>query len=142
MGTWSVDLSGWPIVVHAVEGTITDEQLDAYIAEATRVFATGKRHATILDATRIGSVSAYMRRRSIEWQRENAELLRAHCAATAYVLGSPVLRFVAMTVLLVTRPPTPLRVFSTREDAVAWAREQLASKGGDAGPGPGHDASG
>lgn len=122
-----MDASQWPIVIHSVEGVLTDQELEGYIDEATRVLARGGPHATVMDASRIGKVSAYMRARSVQWQREHEALLRANCVATAYVLTSPILRFIAMTVVLVTRLPTPLRVFGTVEDAMTWSRERLAA---------------
>jgi hypothetical protein len=125
---WTVDDSQWPVVIHSVEGTLSDADLDAYIAQATRVLSRGGPQATVLDASRIGKVSAYVRSRSVEWQREHAALLKANCVATAYVLTSPVLRFVAMTVFVVTRLPTPLRVFATRDDAIRWCEERLAAQ--------------
>src|SRR5262249_24796393 len=79
MGTWRVDTSQWPIVIHSVEGIVTDEQLDAYIRKAETVLARRQPHATILDATKIGRVSAYTRARAIEWQREHAAELKAYC---------------------------------------------------------------
>src|SRR4051812_5077480 len=99
MGTWSIDMSRWPIVVHSVDGSITDAQVDEYVSAATKLLLKGQTHVAILDATRAGQVSAYTRSRTMDFQREYRSELREHCLGTVYVLGSPLLRFIVMTVV-------------------------------------------
>ena len=133
MGSWRVETELWPLVIHAVEGALTNTQVDAYILAATEVLRQGGPQVVILDATNISSFTAYTRSRATQFQRENAGLLRANCVGSVYVLSSPLLRFVAMTVLLVTRLPTPLHVCETREQALAWGRKRLAEAAASTG---------
>jgi len=123
--SWRVDTSQWPVVIHTVEGAMTNEEVDEYILEATTVLKRGGRHATIMDSSNVGSVSAYVRSRAVEWRRTHQEELKAHCVATAYVLSSPIVRFIAMTVFMVSRLPTPWRVCHSLEEAHAWVKTHL-----------------
>lgn len=129
MGSFSVDKSKWPIVINTVEGTVTDAQLDEWMEDATAVLLRGEKYVAVMDASRIGQVSAYTRKRSREWQRRYREQMRANCLGTAYVLRSPVVRFVAMTVLMVTQLPMPYTVCGTLEEALAWAEQRLVDGG-------------
>lgn len=127
MATWKVDTSNWPVVVHTVEGHLTTEEADAYIADANRVFERRARHAVVLDSSRSSTGSAEVRARSQRWLTEHRKELHQYCAGIALVLPSPVLRFVAMMVLVVARPPSPYVVCETLPEALEWARRQLAS---------------
>lgn len=134
MGSWTMDRSEWPLVVYAVEGNLSNEELDAFVLDAGQDLARGERYAVVFDTTKLGAVSAYMRSRSIQWQRAHTQELAWHCVGTVYVLASPLLRFVAMTVLMVTRLPTPLKVCERVDEAKSWALERLQTSGGGSGP--------
>lgn len=126
MSSFRVDLTRWPIVVHTTEGDLTDADVEAYIREADAVLARQERHVTVLDSTRMGKVSAYVRKRTVQWQRDHRRELAQYCAGTVFVISSPWLRFMAMTVLMVTNLPTPVRVCDTLEEGLAWAEERLS----------------
>jgi len=130
VGSWEVDTSRWPIVIHAVDGALTDEELDAYIHEATLVLQRGEKHVAIMDGSKASWVSAQVRNRARAFQRANRELLGQVCVGTVYVVPSAVLRFVVMTVLLVGQLPMPYFVCETREEAIAWAQERLRAQSG------------
>jgi hypothetical protein len=123
-GSMRVVMDHWPVVLHVSEGNPTDAQLDAYIAEATRILEQGEPHAVVMDASGLKHVSPYSRARKKTWLVENEGLLRRNCVATAVVLKSPLLRFIATTVMLVRPFPTPYRVFDNVDEAIAWARKQ------------------
>jgi hypothetical protein len=122
MSTWTIDTSQWPLVVHSVEGSLSDRQIDDYLREATALMDRPESYVAIMDASRIGSVSAYMRARITEWQRQHRAIVNERCLGVVYVLASPLLRFVTMTILLVTGLGVPYVVCATREEALAWAR--------------------
>ncbi|MBX3187130.1 MAG: hypothetical protein KF819_08950 [Labilithrix sp.] len=129
MGSISIDTSKWPIVVHTADGTPSNEAIDDYIREATDILLRGEPHVTVLDARRVGKATAYTRARSREWLRERRPELASYCLGAVYVVGSPLLRFVVMTVLVVARLPMPYRVCEELEEGMAWARERLAHAG-------------
>ncbi|MCU0698459.1 MAG: hypothetical protein MUC96_18315 [Myxococcaceae bacterium] len=122
MSTWTIDTSQWPIVIHSVEGSLSDRQIDDYLREATALMDRPEPYIAIMDASRIGSVSAYMRARITEWQRQHRAIVNERCVGVVYVLSSPLLRFVTMTILLVTGLGVPYVVCATRDEALAWAR--------------------
>ena len=125
MGSFRVDTSQWPLVVHSVDGTLDDAQIDAYADAGTAVLMRKERHAVIFDLRSIGRTSAYARRRNQQWQQQYRAELEQWCSGIAYVIPSPLIRYITMTVLLVGRPPTPYRVCSTMDEATAWVRERL-----------------
>lgn len=129
MSRYEIDVSRYPIVILAAEGDLSDVHVDALIAEATRVLNRGDKIVVIQDASRIGKVSAYVRRRSAQWQREQRALMAQNCIGTVYVLSSPLLRFIAMTILMVTNLPMPYRVCETREEALRWSEARLREYG-------------
>src|SRR3954453_16098598 len=110
MGNYRVDVSRWPIVIQTTEGTLTDTELDGFIVEATKALEGRSGYVVIQDATKIGKVSGYMRSRSIAWQREHYDELKQNCLGTVHVFSSPLIRFISMTVLMMTRLPTPYTV--------------------------------
>lgn len=126
MGSAKVDASAWPIAVFTVEGNVTDEQIDELMRQGTELLMRAEKYATVMDASRIGQVSAYTRSRSTEWQRRYRAELKQHCVGTAYVIPSPLVRFIAMTVLMVTQLPMPYTVVATEAEARAWAEKKLA----------------
>ncbi|MBE2250106.1 MAG: hypothetical protein IAE78_11200 [Myxococcus sp.] len=125
MSRWTIDTSQWPITVHAVEGSLSDEALDEYLREATALLEARGPYVAIMDASRIGGVSASMRARIVQWQREHRALVNEKCLGVVYVLSSPLLRFVTMTILLVTGLEVPYQVCATRAEAEVWARRRL-----------------
>lgn len=122
---WTLDTSAWPVVVHGCVGVVPDDQVDDYLAAAAAVLERPEVHAVVLDATHVRSVSAYTRRRIVEWHRVYHRRLNERCAGVAYVLPSPLIRFAAMTVLLVSGISVPYTLAATREEAEAWARARV-----------------
>lgn len=124
-GQWTIDTTQWPIVVHGVEGTLTDKQLDEYLRAASTLMEREGDYYAVMDASHIGSVSASMRARIAAWQRQYRPLVERRCRGVVYVLASPLLRFIHMTILLVTGLAVPYVVCSTREEGLRWARSRL-----------------
>jgi hypothetical protein len=129
MGSYSVDASAWPLVVHTVEGALEDDQIDAYVKAGTEVLLRRAPHAVILDIRKVGRISAYGRARNAQWQQQYRAELKAWCVCTAYVSANPLVRFITATVLLVGRPPMPYRIFPTIEEGADWAQERLRAHG-------------
>src|SRR6476469_5800077 len=123
MGSYRVDVSRWPIVIQATEGTLTDAEVDAFIEEATAAIKGRGRYVVIQDARKIGKVSGYLRSRSVAWQREHFDELKRDCLGTVHLFSSPLMRFISMTVLMMTRLPTAYTVAASMEEAIAWAEE-------------------
>lgn len=119
----------WPIVIHTTEGSPTDVEVDAFIRAAEQILSRRERHAVIFDSSRATSATAYMRRRSAEWLRENEATLKEYCVGTALVFSSAAMRFVMSTAMLIQPPATPYQVCGTLDEALRWARMQIALAG-------------
>nr|UXE44855.1 hypothetical protein Hi04_10k_c3807_00020 [uncultured bacterium] len=128
-GSFHIDDSRWPISVFTVEGMLDDAQLEAYITEGTRRLERGQPYVVIMDIRRMGRVSAYSRARNTQFAEANREKLRARCLGTAYVITSPLLRFITMTALLLARLPMPYVVCADLDEALAWAHKRVAQRG-------------
>lgn len=124
MGSWTVDTALSPIIVHDVDGALSDGQFDVSVREATAVFRRCGKHVAIFDISTMASPTAYARARSIVWLKDNRKQLAETCLGVAYVIASPLLRFIAMTVFLVIPLPTPYIVVHSRADALEWARQR------------------
>ncbi len=136
MSLWRVDTGRWPIAVFWVGEGATEADVDAFILAADEVLARGEPYVAILDASELQRASPYARQRAVEWQKAHRAELAAHCLGTAFVLSSPLMRFITMTVLLLTDLPTPWRVCANVDAAIAWGQELLSKRRG-AGSNPG-----
>jgi hypothetical protein len=124
-GSFRADESAWPVVVYTFEGPLEDTQVDAYAVDGTRLLARGEPYVVVVDVQSLGPVSAYARARYKRWAEDNAEALRARCRGAAYVMPSPLLRFITMTLFLVVPLPMPYAVCKDLDEAMAWAKKQL-----------------
>jgi hypothetical protein len=66
------------------------------------------------------------RRRQADWIRDNAALIKAYSACTAFVIGSPLVRGALTAILWLQPMPSPYTVLATLALAQAWALEQLS----------------
>jgi hypothetical protein len=124
-GSYRADESAWPVVVYTFEGPLDDAQVDAYAVDGTRLLERREPYAVVVDVQGLGHVSAYARSRYTRWAKDNAEALHEHCRGAAYVMPSPLLRFVTMTLFLVVPLPMPYAVCKDLDEAMAWAKKQL-----------------
>lgn len=123
------DESRWPIVIHRTIGIPSDEQVDAFVARATKHALSGETYAIIFDNSHGGRATTYMRNESKKWLKAHNHLLRKSCAGTAFVFRNPALRFVMSTVLLVVEFGFEHKVCRTVEEALAWSESQLLKAG-------------
>ena len=125
MSEWRFDTERWPLVYYAAVGSLTNEQIDEFLRVSSAGTQNRGKYVAVMDASKIGAVSAYMRSRIISAQKELRSSIERDCLGVAYVLSSPLLRFVAMTILLVTSLPVPYKVFTDTAEALAWAEQRV-----------------
>jgi hypothetical protein len=128
MGTYAKDLSRWPIAILRVEGTLDDAQIDAFGADGAEMLSRRERYAVVFDLSAMGVPTAYARGRSLQWQKDQYEALGQYCVGTVYVMPSPIVRFISMTIFMLARPPSPFRVCEGIDEAITWAEQQLAKR--------------
>jgi hypothetical protein len=126
MTSFRISTETWPIVVHTMEGSPTDAEIDAYIAEANTILLRKQKHSVVMDSRKAGMVSSYARKRTKEWLAEHFDAVHTYCAGTAYVFSSPALRFVLSGVMLLQQHPNPYVICGTLDEGFDWARKQLA----------------
>jgi hypothetical protein len=128
MGSYAKDLSRWPIAVLRVEGTLDDAQIDAFVTDGTDMLSRRERYVVVFDLSAMGIPTAYARGRSLQWQKEQYDALGQYCLGTVYVMPSPIVRFISMTIFMLARPPSPFRVCEGIDEAIAWAEQQLTKR--------------
>ncbi|MCB9588223.1 MAG: hypothetical protein H6718_22635 [Polyangiaceae bacterium] len=119
----------WPsVVVVWPEHPVSDEDLDAYLEASRRQVARG-RHVVLHLADGASGLGARHRRVVANYiKRHEAELKRVVLAG-AIVLRNPVLRGMIIATNWLAPPPSPQRIFATREAAEAWLEQVLEEAG-------------
>lgn len=127
MGVINTDTSQWPIVVHTQEGAMGPDDTTIFLHRLDEVLARRQRYVTVFDSTKLSTFKMGDRDRIVQWLKENDAQLKQYSVGTGVVLASAALRFVISGVLLVYRPPTPIKVFGSMAEAMAWAKTQVTS---------------
>jgi hypothetical protein len=128
MGSYALDTSRWPIAICRVEGVLDDAQIDQFVSAGNDMLMRREPYAVVWDLSAMGIPTAYARGRSLQWQKEQYDALGQYCLGTVYVMPSPIVRFISMTIFMLARPPSPFRVCEGMDEAIAWAEQQLAGR--------------
>lgn len=110
-------------------GDQTDEDFDAYLADAERVLRRRERYAIIIDARRATPLGPKLRKRQADWLRAHDTELRAHCVALGMILNSPVQRGVFRAISWMAPPPYPYTIESSFEGARHFVSQHLERHG-------------
>jgi hypothetical protein len=116
-----------PSAVITCEGVMDQDDTRRFIDTLDAVLRRNERYVTVFDSTKLSSFRMPDRDKIVQWLHENDAELKKLWLGSAVVLSSPALRFVISTVLLVSRPPAPIKVFGSSSEAMAWARARLQS---------------
>ena len=128
MNPYRFDTTKFPLVFLDTVGDITPVQLDAHFDEYRKVLDRDKPYALVYDASKIGKVDAVLRKRYAEFMKANEANFNRLCVGCGFVITSAIVRGALTAVLWLTGSlPFPHKIFSTRDEAEAWAREQLRS---------------
>ena len=115
-----VVVARWPRVVK-------DEATQQFFDDVQALLSRGRPMALVLDATRVGPVSATVRRiagKRLAQQRAQRHL---HLAAEATVIRNVLIRGVLTAIYWLAPPGYPNKVFSDLSEAEAWASAQLGA---------------
>lgn len=129
MAKTRLDESRWPLVVYTALGDQTEEDFEAYLADAHRVLARRERHGVIFDGRRAAPIGPKLRKRQVEWLREHDRQLRAQCVALGMLLSSPVQRGVFRAILWMNPLPYPYSVEVRFEAARRFVCHHLERSG-------------
>ena len=128
----TIDASRWPVVVMAApEGDITDAEWEAFLSEYSQLVESREGNfAAVVDLRRGGALTPKQRQRLTNGEGASRERREQRCVAQALVFSSVMLRNLLTAILWVRKPPFPVKIFGTADEAVAWASGMLA-EGGD-----------
>jgi broad specificity phosphatase PhoE len=125
--TLSQDDSQWPIVVDAVIGEPTDDEIRGYNARRAERLARAERHAQVIDGRAGVRMSTRHRRMMAEFDEQNREAQRRYVAGVALVVSSGVLRVLLRAIYQATPSAFPRKACRSIEEATSWARSLLES---------------
>lgn len=120
------DDARFPLVEVEFHGNLRDEDFDRYLTFLAGAHSKRQTWGLLLDGTHVRGVSALQRRRMADFLKEHEELARKHCAGTAFVLDSPLVRGTLTAIFWFQKQPTPYVVVGQRTQALMWLRDQIA----------------
>jgi hypothetical protein len=119
------DDSHWPVVIDAVIGEPSDEDIRRYNARRAERLARAERHVQLIDARSGMRMSPRHRKMIAEFDMQNREAQRRYLAGVALVVTSVVLRAVLRAIYRVTPSVCPRRPCRSLDEATSWARALL-----------------
>lgn len=119
-----VDVSEWPVVVVTPPPEPANEpMLEAFMNDwVTKTRHRAGSYVCVLDLRRSGHMSPAQRRTLTDWMNKSRDGLARTCLGTALIFDSALLRAMLTAVFWAFRPPYPTQVFSTRHEAIGWAK--------------------
>lgn len=124
-----IDESRWPLVAFTFGGEVTARELDAYLAAADRMLATGEQYIGIVYARDVRPWDSALVRRQADWMKANEPGLRRASLGVALVLPSLMLRGLLRAVLWLQPMPQPHVVCASTAEAMTWIDERLHRAG-------------
>ena len=119
-----IDLSfeHWPVVITTTPSVpVDDAELTAYIDHwASGIAARKGPYVGVIDLSNSAGLAPHQRKTIVGSMNDDAHGILPRCRGTALVFQSAVLRGM-LTAMLWVRPPTyPVKIFGSREQALAW----------------------
>lgn len=127
--TIGLDVRQAPLMRIVLVGRSTDEDLDVYHDEVVRVMRrAAEAHRTlvfVIDGREAAPADAMRRRKIATWVAAHSALIKVSVRAMAIVLSNPLQRGVLKALMWLRPYPCPYRIFSSLDEADAWARSLL-----------------
>ena len=123
------DDSQWPVVVDAVIGELSDEDLRSYNARRAERLSRAERHVQVMDGSSGVRMSPRHRKMIAEFDTRNRDAQRRYLAGVALVTPSVVLRAVLRAIFQLTASACPRRPCKSLDAAKTWARSVLQNPG-------------
>ena len=106
---------------------IRDADAAAALARMRAILDVGAPLTLLWDLTKFSLPSRKQAKLGVEWAGANAQDLDRGLQGIAIVVGSPVIRSVAAFFVRVLKPPQPMCVCASVEEATAFAEERCQS---------------
>ena len=123
-----VSTDGWPLVLVTLPAAQSDDEVLAYFDELRACRARREPYAIVVDAAASRGFSAKQRRMQAQYVSEGLELSGMYLKGLAFIAPSELIRGMLTAIFWLQRPASPHRVFTTKEEAVAWARERVEGR--------------
>jgi hypothetical protein len=121
------NLNEWPVAEYKFDGQQTVDDIE-YLVNCWD--AVANRRTTFVFITKIDSFKPEIShvKPLAKWAMANMDLLKAHCRGNAIVSDRAMAAQLLLNAFLILAPlPYPTKIFSTDEDARAWAKSRLAN---------------
>jgi hypothetical protein len=121
-----LDTAHWPVPVVRPKGEASGEELKQFLADYSALIRK-KREAYVLviDLRMAADLPAAQRKIITDYMQKQEEFARAYCRGTVLVFSSVMMRALLTGILWVRRPPQPLHIAATLNDANTWALKTL-----------------
>jgi len=121
-----IDREQFPLVVVTFTGAkATDANFQQYLDELYANYERKQPFVLVFDATSATVPGISYQKQQAEWTSEHQDLIETYCLGIAYAIPNAVIRNVLKLILKIQRDPVPSKVFSNREEGIAWANSQL-----------------
>ena len=121
------DDSHWPVVVDAMIGEPSDDDVRSYNARRAERLSRAERHVQVMDGRSGVRMSLRHRTMISEFDTQHRDAQRRYLAGVALVTTSIVLRAVLRAIYRVTPSVCPRQPCSSLDHAKSWARSMLHS---------------
>ena len=122
-GVVQLDDSQWPVFIVTTPPEIDDAELEAFLEEYSVAIKKRKeRYGLVLDVSRTKKMNPVQRKKLVGVMEQNKEFNARYCACCAMVFSSAILRGVLTAIFWFHKPPHPTKVYTTRQDAIDWAK--------------------
>jgi hypothetical protein len=129
MSKTRLDDSRWPLVAFTGVGEQTEEEFEAFLADADSLLRRRQPFGVIFDSRRAAPIGPKLRKRMVAWLARNDALLRAYVVANSVVMSTPLQRGVFRAILWMRPLPFPYSVETTLEGARRFVCQRLAERG-------------
>lgn len=129
MAAFQTDDSLWPLLIIRLEGRLSQEEMEALLAQRLRYLERGCRHVFLCDLSASHHSLAEHRHRVAQWIAEHEEPLNRLSAGSVYILHSPLLRVAFQVVIWLKPVRFPVLVAEDMRTALEWAAERFREAG-------------
>lgn len=114
------------VIVVRYDGRPGDDVFEAYLRRYESLAGRGEPYATVY-ATASGAriPQPHHARLQAAWMKQHQPMLRDWCRGLGFSLSTPLMRGVLRAVLKMQPLAAEHAVFSTEDEAIAWARARL-----------------
>ena len=104
----------------------TTANFEAYLMGIDKIYQEKQNLALVFNAEKAGFPGLKYQKMQARWLKENTPKMQQYCKGTAYVIKQPLIRLALRMIFLLQRQPIPFKVFGQQQQAIDWARNQMA----------------